>query len=33
VVLTIRSRKDAKYQNISAQVQVRREDRMRKVRL
>jgi NADH-quinone oxidoreductase subunit J len=33
VVLTIRSRKDAKYQNISAQVNVRREDRMRKVRL
>ncbi|HXH63978.1 MAG TPA: NADH-quinone oxidoreductase subunit J [Mariprofundaceae bacterium] len=33
VVLTIRSRKDAKYQNISAQVHVRREDRMRKVRL
>jgi NADH-quinone oxidoreductase subunit J len=33
VVLTIRSRKDAKYQNISAQVNIRREDRMRKVRL
>jgi NADH-quinone oxidoreductase subunit J len=33
VVLTIRSRKDAKYQNISAQVNVRREDRMRKVRM
>ena len=31
VVLTIRERKDAKYQNMSAQVQVRREDRVRKV--
>jgi NADH-quinone oxidoreductase subunit J len=33
VVLTIRSRKDAKYQNISAQVNVRKEDRVRKVRI
>ena len=33
VVLTIRSRKDAKYQNISAQVNVRKEDRLRKVRI
>jgi len=33
VVLTIRKRKDAKYQNISAQVNVRREDRVRKVRM
>ena len=33
VVLTIRSRKDAKYQNISAQVNVRKEDRIRKVRI
>jgi len=33
IVLTIRSRKDAKYQNISAQVKVRREDRIRKVRI
>ena len=33
VVLTIRSRKDAKYQNISAQVNVRKEDRIRKVRM
>jgi len=33
VVLTIRTRKDAKYQNISAQVKVRREDRVRKVRM
>ena len=31
VVLTIRERKDAKYQNMSAQVKVRREDRVRKV--
>jgi len=30
-VLTIRGRKDAKYQNISKQVNVRREDRVRKV--
>jgi NADH-quinone oxidoreductase subunit J len=33
VVLTIRSRKDAKYQNISAQVNVRKEERLRKVRM
>ena len=31
VVLTIRERKDAKYQNMTAQVKVRREDRVRKV--
>jgi len=31
VVLTIRERKDAKYQNMGAQVRVRREDRVRKV--
>jgi NADH-quinone oxidoreductase subunit J len=33
IVLTIRNRKDAKYQNINAQVKVRREDRIRKVRM
>ncbi len=33
VVLVIRERKDAKYQNINAQVKVRREDRVRKVRM
>jgi len=33
VVLTIRARKDAKYQNISEQVKVRREDRVRLVRM
>jgi len=33
IVLVIRERKDAKYQNISAQVNVRREDRVRKVRM
>jgi len=33
VVLTLRGRQDAKYQNISAQVHVRKEDRMRKVRM
>lgn len=33
VVLTLRARKDAKYQNISEQVRVRKEDRLRKVRL
>ncbi|HXH71279.1 MAG TPA: NADH-quinone oxidoreductase subunit J [Mariprofundaceae bacterium] len=33
VVLTLRTRKDAKYQNISAQVKVRREDRVRMVRM
>ncbi len=31
IVLTLRGRKDAKYQNMSAQVKVRREDRVRKV--
>jgi NADH-quinone oxidoreductase subunit J len=31
VVLTLRSRKDAKYQKISEQVKVRKEDRLRKV--
>ncbi len=31
IVLTLRERKDAKYQNISKQVQVRKEDRLRKV--
>ncbi len=33
IVLTLRARKDAKYQNISAQVHVRKEDRLRKVRM
>lgn len=33
VVLTLRTRKDAKYQKIAAQVSVRKEDRMRKVRM
>ena len=33
IVLVIRERKDAKYQNISKQVNVRREDRVRKVRM
>ncbi len=33
VVLTLRTRKDAKYQNISKQVNVRKEDRLRKVRM
>ncbi|MDQ6996025.1 MAG: NADH-quinone oxidoreductase subunit J [Mariprofundus sp.] len=33
IVLTIRERKDAKYQNINAQLKVRREDRVRKVRM
>ncbi|TLS68205.1 NADH-quinone oxidoreductase subunit J [Mariprofundus erugo] len=33
VVLTLRTRKDAKYQKIAAQVNVRKEDRMRKVRM
>lgn len=33
IVLVIRERKDAKYQNISAQVHVKREDRVRKVRM
>ncbi len=31
IVLTIRERKDAKYQNISEQVKVRKEERLRKV--
>ncbi|GAV20843.1 NADH-quinone oxidoreductase subunit J [Mariprofundus micogutta] len=31
IVLTLRGRKDAKYQNMTAQVKVRREDRVRKV--
>ena len=33
IVLTLRARKDAKYQNISAQVKVRRDDRVRMVRM
>jgi NADH-quinone oxidoreductase subunit J len=33
IVLTLRVRKDAKYQNIPAQVKVRKEDRLRKVRM
>jgi len=33
IVITLRDRKDAKYQNMSAQVKVRREDRVRKVRM
>ncbi len=33
IVLTLRARKDAKYQNISRQVNVRKEERLRKVRL
>lgn len=33
IVLTLRSRKDAKYQNISRQVNVRPEDRLRKVKM
>jgi len=33
IVITLRGRKDAKYQNMSAQVKVRREDRVRKVRM
>jgi len=33
IVLTLRARKDAKYQNISAQVQTRKEDRLRKVKM
>jgi len=33
IVLTIRTRKDAKYQKIAAQVSVRKEDRMHKVRM
>lgn len=31
IVLTLRERKDAKYQNISKQVKVRKEDRLTKV--
>jgi len=33
IVLTLRARKDAKYQKISAQVHARKEDRLRKVRM
>jgi NADH-quinone oxidoreductase subunit J len=33
IVLTLRGRKDAKYQNISAQVNVRKDERLRKVRM
>ncbi|MDX8405764.1 MAG: NADH-quinone oxidoreductase subunit J [Mariprofundus sp.] len=33
IVLTLRTRKDAKYQKIAAQVGVRKEDRIRKVRM
>jgi NADH-quinone oxidoreductase subunit J len=33
IVLTLRVRKDAKYQNIPAQVRARKEDRLRKVRM
>ena len=33
IVLTLRARKDAKYQNIGEQVKVRREDRVRMVRM
>jgi len=33
IVMTLRTRKDAKYQNISKQVNVRKEDRLRKVRM
>jgi len=33
IVLTLRTRKDAKYQNISKQVNVRKEDRLTKVRM
>ena len=33
IVLTLRTRKDVKYQNISKQVNVRKEDRLRKVRM
>jgi len=33
VVLTLRSRRDAKYQNIGKQLKVRKEDRVRKVSL
>jgi len=33
IVITLRGRKDAKYQDMNAQVKVRREDRVRKVRM
>jgi len=33
IVLTLRTRKDVKYQNISRQVNVRPEDRMHKVKM
>ena len=33
VVLTLRSRKDARYQEISAQIRVKKSDRLRKVRM
>lgn len=33
IVLTLRARKDAKYQNISAQINTRKEDRLRKVKM
>ncbi|MDX8396064.1 MAG: NADH-quinone oxidoreductase subunit J [Mariprofundaceae bacterium] len=33
IVLTLRERKDVKYQNISEQVKVRKEDRLRKVKM
>jgi NADH-quinone oxidoreductase subunit J len=33
IVLTLRERKDVKYQNISKQVNVRKEDRLRKVKM
>ncbi len=33
IVLTLRSRKDAKYQNMSAQVKASKADRLRKVRM
>ena len=33
IVITIRARKDAKYQNINAQVKVKRADRVRMVRM
>ncbi|MDX8412287.1 MAG: NADH-quinone oxidoreductase subunit J, partial [Mariprofundaceae bacterium] len=33
VVLSLRTRKDARYQKISKQVNVRKEDRLRKVKM
>jgi NADH-quinone oxidoreductase subunit J len=33
IVLTLRARKDSKYQNVSAQVNTRKEDRLRKVKM